>query len=136
MFVLFNYRNITFRDLCAAGRLNVPTVPELQRIAEGAVPCVILTPIDCYWEGSLLQEPDEVVDPVDVSACMLDSPSGLDADGEPNNITWGNLNFTTLRDCLGVDPRETNYTAFVDYVCKFSMFLISVCVYFCQCNRI
>ena len=113
----FNYRIITFRDLCAAGRLVVPGVPELQRIANDAVPCLILTPIDCYWEGSILQEPDKDVAPVDTSDCLANSPSGYDSDGEPNDVTWGNLNANTLIQCLMANVTESNLTPFVAAVC-------------------
>ena len=111
----FDHRNITFRDLCAAGRLTVPGVQELQRIADGAIPCLILTPIDCFWEGSILQEPDTPVAPVNISTCQSPSPSGLDENGMPANVTWGNLNFPVLTDCLTAYP-PSGYTPFVDLV--------------------
>lgn len=105
-----------FRDLCALGRLNVPTVPELNRVAAEAAPCVLLTPLDCYWEGSLLQEPDEPVLPVNTSNCSMNSPSGYVNDSDiPANITWGNVNFVILRQCLNASA-ESGYTAFVDGV--------------------
>ena len=97
----------------------MPGVPELQRIAFGAVPCLIITPIDCFWEGSILQEPDAPVPPVNTSACQDPSPSGFDEYGMPANVTWGNLDFPILRQCLSrglLEMPTSGYTPFVDFV--------------------
>ena len=100
------------------------SVPELQRIADGAVPCLLLTPIDCFWEGSILQEPDDHVPPVNTPTCRnpFPSPSGLDENGMPANITWGNINFTILTECLLQFPLS-GYTPFVDLV---RIYLLSI----------
>lgn len=112
------HRTIIFRNLCGAGRLVVPSVPELQRVAFGAIPCLILTPIDCFWEGSILQEPDADVTPVNTAACLRDSPSGYYDDGvTPANVTWGNLQMDVLRSCLSENVAESHYTPFIDKVC-------------------
>ena len=92
----------------------MPSVMELQRIADNAIPCLLLTPIDCFWEGSILQEPDEPVPPVNIPTCQNPSPSGVD-DGMPADITWGNINFTILTECLLAFP-PSGYTPFVDLV--------------------
>lgn len=92
----------------------MPSVGELQRIADNAVPCLLLTPIDCFWEGSILQEPDEPVSPVTTRTCQEPSPSD-DVNGTAQNITWGNINFTTLTNCLSQYP-PSNYTPFVNLV--------------------
>lgn len=104
----------------------MPTVPELQRIAFGAIPCLLLTPIDCFWEGSILQEPDTPVPPVAISTCRppYPSPSGVNNEtGLPENVTWGNLDFDVLTECLS-DPTAmppSGYTPFVDLVRIYSM---------------
>ena len=98
--------------MCAAGRLSIPQSPELNRVAAQAVPCVIITPLDCYWEGSILQEPDNFVPPVNTSACLQNSPHDDDSKG----ITWGNIDFDTLRECLLQSP-ESGFTVFLNAVC-------------------
>ena len=112
--VLCDYcRNITFRDLCAAGRLEIPQIPELTRIALAAVPCVLLSPLDCYWEGSILQEPDAFVAPVNIPSCLQNSPHGNDSIG----VTWGNLDFGVLQECLLDNASISGITPFLDLVC-------------------
>lgn len=46
------------RDIC-----NVPTTPDfdenfIEKIFENIIPCSIVTPLDCFWEGSKLLGPD------------------------------------------------------------------------------
>ena len=93
----------------------MPSVPELNRIAGSAVPCLLLTPIDCYWEGSILQEPDFDVAPVNTNTCITHSPSGYNNDDTPADVTWGNLNAPVLRQCLTFT--ESGFTPFVNAVC-------------------
>lgn len=45
-------------DMC-----NVPTIPQfdvhfIEQIFENIIPCSIITPLDCFWEGSKLLGPD------------------------------------------------------------------------------
>lgn len=47
----------SLRDMC-----NVPTTPQfdllyIEQIFEGLIPCSIITPLDCFWEGSKLLGP-------------------------------------------------------------------------------
>lgn len=98
----------------------MPTVPELNRVAGSAIPCLLLTPVDCYWEGSILQEPDFDVLPVNTRTCTANSPSGTNDDGTaPANVTWGNLNAPVLRQCLTFP--ESGFTPFVNEVCIMCM---------------
>ena len=93
----------------------MPSVPELHRVAKELTPCLILTPVDCYWEGSILQAPDIPINPVNTSTCLNDSPSGYSDDGTtPANVDWGNLNPDTLRQCLTFP--ESGFTPFVNAV--------------------
>ena len=101
----------------------MPSVMELQRIANDSVPCLLLTPIDCFWEGSILQEPDVSVRPVNISTCQNPSPSGVDDNGMPADITWGNINFTILTECLLAAFPLSRYTPFVDLV---RIYLLSI----------
>jgi len=106
----FIFRTYIFRDFCAIANLNIPQVPELHRVANALAPCLFLTPIDCYWEGAILQEPDADVEPIDSPTC-----ENL-ANGQ--NLTWENLDFDDVRACLSADP-TTGYTPFIDGVCSY-----------------
>ncbi|RUS84708.1 hypothetical protein EGW08_007536, partial [Elysia chlorotica] len=67
----------SFRDLCYA--VDFPTTETyIDTILETILPCVIITPIDCFWEGSRLLGPDLPV-----------ATGGLA--GMPDMITWSNL---------------------------------------------
>jgi len=112
MVLFIAYRSILFRDVCAAGRLNIPTVPELNRVAAEAIPCVLLTPLDCYWEGSYLQQPDDFVEPVNLTACMVNSPHGNSREG----ITWGNIDFDILQTCLLVEQATTGLSGLTPFI--------------------
>lgn len=51
-------RTWRLRDLCI-----VPTIPSfdmafIEQIFEGLIPCSIITPLDCFWEGSKLLGPE------------------------------------------------------------------------------
>lgn len=48
----------TLKDLCQS-----PTIPRfdehfIEQILEIVIPCAIITPLDCFWEGSKLLGPD------------------------------------------------------------------------------
>lgn len=48
----------SLRDMC-----NVPTIPQfdahfIEQIFENIIPCSIVTPLDCFWEGSKLLGPE------------------------------------------------------------------------------
>lgn len=48
----------SLRDMC-----NVPTIPlfdahYIEQIFENIIPCSIVTPLDCFWEGSKLLGPE------------------------------------------------------------------------------
>ncbi|KAL8597752.1 hypothetical protein ACOMHN_001711 [Nucella lapillus] len=68
-----------FRDICYAA--NFPLIEDelFDHILYGLLPCVIITPLDCFWEGSLLLGPDYPV-----------NTGGIN--GIPDRLTWANLN--------------------------------------------
>ncbi|KAK7100530.1 hypothetical protein V1264_023464 [Littorina saxatilis] len=68
-----------FRDICYAASFPEMEHPILDRILPYLLPCVIITPIDCFWEGSLLLGPDYPID-----------TGGIN--GIPETLTWANLN--------------------------------------------
>lgn len=80
-------RTYTLKDICYKNDFGSTTVDVLDRIFEHLNPCIIVTPLDCFWEGSLLHNPPEPVAPPELC---------------PNipNITWSNLNVTDLVTCL------------------------------------
>lgn len=48
----------SLRDMC-----NLPTIPQfdmhyIEQIFEILIPCSIITPLDCFWEGSKLLGPE------------------------------------------------------------------------------
>lgn len=48
----------SLRDMC-----NVPTIPQfdahyIEQIFENIIPCSVVTPLDCFWEGSKLLGPE------------------------------------------------------------------------------
>lgn len=51
-------RTWSLKDLCYSA--NIPTfdVQFIDQIFEKIFPCVIITPLDCFWEGSKLLGPD------------------------------------------------------------------------------
>ena len=107
------YRTINFRDVCAAGRYFTG-VPELDRLVTQAPPCVFITALDCYWEGSLLQFPDNYVAPINVTACIVDNPIIGD---QSEGITWGNIDFDTVRSCLLANLTTSRFSPYIDLVC-------------------
>lgn len=121
-----NYRTIFFRNVCGGERF-VTGVAELDRVIREALPCIMLTPLDCYWEGSLLQAPDEPVDPIDEEGCLPPNSPTFN-----ESVTWGNLDFEKLSECLLNSP-DSNYTFFVDQVC---IEYIDIAIYFTiyQCS--
>jgi len=54
-------RTWRLKDMC-----YVPSVPKFEedfvdQIFENIIPCAIITPLDCFWEGSKLLGPDHHV---------------------------------------------------------------------------
>ncbi|ESO92335.1 hypothetical protein LOTGIDRAFT_71238, partial [Lottia gigantea] len=67
-----------FSDLCHAANFQVLEYDILDIMLEKILPCIIVTPLDCFWEGSKL----------------------LGAFNMPNELTWKNLNPKKLIDDL------------------------------------
>ncbi|KAK3783203.1 hypothetical protein RRG08_046995 [Elysia crispata] len=75
----------SFRDLCYAVDFPITETYIVDLILEKILPCVIITPIDCFWEGSRLLGPDL---PVATGAsgylrCMPTSPTFRAVVGKP-----------------------------------------------------
>lgn len=88
--------NWKFRDICYAA--NFPLVEEsfVDHILEDLVPCVIITPMDCFWEGSLLLGPDYPV--------IIGAISGI-----PEHLTWANMNPVKIVENLVSNDRMHEY---------------------------
>ncbi|XP_064624757.1 protein patched homolog 1-like isoform X2 [Lineus longissimus] len=69
-------RTWKFRDLCYMAGFPSFDTPLLDKIVDDVLPCVIITPLDCFWEGSKLLGPDH---PIYVP-------------GHSGQIWWTNLN--------------------------------------------
>ena len=108
--------------MCAAGRYTIG-VPELDRLVTEAPPCVLITPLDCYWEGSLLQFPDNYIAPINIPACIVDNPIIGDVS---QGITWGNLDFDILRSCLLANLTISRFTPFIDLV-RIYQYSVHIC---------
>lgn len=92
--VTVNMYDITWRlkDICA-----LPSVPQFEahyidQLFENMMPCTLITPLDCFWEGSKLLGPEL---PVTI-------PFGIG-----NNVTWTNLNPVELM--ATIKAREPNF---------------------------
>ncbi|XP_076289551.1 protein patched isoform X3 [Lasioglossum baleicum] len=77
---------ITWRlkDMCYA--LNIPNfdMHYIDQIFDSIIPCAIITPLDCFWEGSKLLGPEY---PVHIPGAQTNKP-----------IQWTNLNPTGMLD--------------------------------------
>ncbi|KAK7490526.1 hypothetical protein BaRGS_00018312 [Batillaria attramentaria] len=82
-----------FRDICYAANFPILEQDLFDHILDGLLPCVIITPIDCFWEGSLLLGPDYPV-----------STGGVG--GIPEHLTWANLNPSQIVESL-VNSEQT-----------------------------
>nr|KAI8754123.1 protein patched-like protein 1-like [Biomphalaria glabrata] len=68
----------SFKDICYTPSFPVTENSFVDMILESILPCVIITPIDCFWEGSRLLGPDPPV--------LTGAFSGV-----PSSLTWENL---------------------------------------------
>ncbi|XP_065907538.1 protein patched homolog 1-like isoform X2 [Dysidea avara] len=89
----------TFRDLCAYVPYPPTGMPDFDRILNELHTCGMFTIVDCYWEGSLLQNPPESV--------VVPRPTYCPE--MPENLTWSNFNYTQLTECMRNNPNESNY---------------------------
>ncbi|PVD22694.1 hypothetical protein C0Q70_15950 [Pomacea canaliculata] len=81
-----------FQDICYAANFPVVEDDFLDRMLADLMPCVIITPLDCFWEGSLLLGPDYPV-----------STGGI-----PEHLTWANLNPRGIvKSLLSDESKET-----------------------------
>ncbi|XP_076462162.1 protein patched homolog 1-like [Babylonia areolata] len=81
-----------FRDICYAANFPLMEDELFDHILYGLLPCVIITPLDCFWEGSLLLGPDYPV-----------STGGIN--GIPDHLTWANLNPEHMVSAMLGNPR-------------------------------
>jgi hypothetical protein len=81
-------KTYTMDDLCLKNTFPSTHIPLLDRLLSSLNPCLIVTPLDCFWEGSFLHQPTEVVN---ITEC-----------GEYTwaaNTTWSNVNVSQVLEC-------------------------------------
>ena len=75
-------------------------MPDFNRILNALRSCAVFSILECYWEGSILQNPPESV--------VVPRPSYCPE--MPENLTWSNFNYTQFVECLENNPIESNYS--------------------------
>lgn len=105
--VTVNMFDITWRlkDFCQS-----PSIPNfdahyIEQIFENMMPCSIVTPLDCFWEGSKLLGPDF---PVNIPS--RGSRHGL------NQLKWTNLNPSELITRFKQDEPQFDFHSLEDYL--------------------
>nr|CAD7410068.1 unnamed protein product [Timema poppensis] len=56
--ILFDFRTWRLKDMCYSPSIPNFDVHYIDQIFENIIPCAIITPLDCFWEGSKLLGPD------------------------------------------------------------------------------
>ncbi|KAF5281126.1 hypothetical protein FQR65_LT02992 [Abscondita terminalis] len=94
--------DITWRlkDICQSPGIPNFDVHYIEQMFENMMPCSIITPLDCFWEGSKLLGPDF---PVKI-------PYGIG-----NNIKWSNLNPSQLVANIEQQESQFDYNSLQDY---------------------
>ena len=108
-YYVFHYRNYTFFDLCTYGFIRTG-IPDFDRVINGLHTCAIFTTLDCYWEGSIIQNPPDSV--------VVESPSYCQPE-MPQYLNWSNFNYTQFVQCLATHPVESMYNPQVVAVCGY-----------------
>ena len=57
LFILY-YREWGIKDLCYLASFPIYEMHTIDQVFELLAPCIIITPLDCFWEGSKLLGPD------------------------------------------------------------------------------
>ncbi|RLU17567.1 hypothetical protein DMN91_009803 [Ooceraea biroi] len=84
--------DITWRlkDLCYAPSIPNFDLHYIDQIFDSIIPCAIITPLDCFWEGSKLLGPEY---PVHIPS-LTRTNSGIKNNNKP--VRWTNLNPSSL----------------------------------------
>ncbi|XP_076637919.1 protein patched isoform X2 [Colletes latitarsis] len=95
---------ITWRlkDMCYA--LNIPNfdMHYIDQIFDSIIPCAIITPLDCFWEGSKLLGPEY---PVHIPGAQTNKP-----------VQWTNLNPSWMLDEMKKLPFAFPFKTLEDYM--------------------
>ncbi|VDM65763.1 unnamed protein product, partial [Strongylus vulgaris] len=94
----FPFRKWTLNDICfkpPGPNFNTgPLAKLMNTLLDKIIPCIWITPIDCYWEGAKPLGPNPPINLGDeVSAFISSLPKG--------NVTWKNLNPTAVMTEVG-----------------------------------
>ena len=89
--------------------------------------CAIFTTLDCYWEGSIIQNPPDTV--------IVESPSYCQPE-MPQYLNWSNFDYAQFIECLETHEDESMYNEQVISVCVYvgcylGAFYLYVCMYVC-----
>jgi len=74
-------------------------MPDFDRIMNTLHTCAVFSPLECYWEGSILQNLPESI--------VVERPSYCP--DMPESLTWSNFNYTQFIECLRNNPSDSNY---------------------------
>ncbi|KAB0798294.1 hypothetical protein PPYR_09287 [Photinus pyralis] len=88
------------KDICQSPGIPNFDAQYIEQMFENMMPCSIITPLDCFWEGSKLLGPDF---PVNI-------PYGIG-----NNIKWTNLNPSQLVANIKAQESNFDYHSLTDY---------------------
>ena len=122
----------TLDNLCLKENSPPSHFINLDKLLGSINPCLVLTPLDCFWEGSFVHQP---VHPVQFNICDT---------SWANNVSWSNVNVTEALKCVkekdtfrppcSTQPLITQLVKIsVEEVCVCAS--VRACVHVCACNQ-
>ncbi|KAK6031129.1 hypothetical protein OSTOST_02720 [Ostertagia ostertagi] len=95
----------TLSDICfkppSPKLTNGPLAKLMNSLLDKMIPCIWITPIDCYWEGSKPLGPDPPINlGEEISGFVTSLPKG--------NVSWKNLNPTAVMAEAGIGAAYTD----------------------------
>ena len=115
-------RVFTLDNLCMKEKTPPTHLLELDDLLSSLNPCLVLTPLDCFWEGSFLHQP---VHQVQFNICTASWAS---------NVTWSNVNVTEVLQCVKDNGTTNSKCSFASAALP-SVKEVCVRVYECACVR-
>lgn len=89
------------KDVCQSPSTPNFDIQYIEEIFENMMPCTIVTPLDCFWEGSKLLGPDY--------------PARIPY-GVGNNVKWTNLNPAQVIEEMKKKEQQFDYYSLEDYL--------------------
>ena len=113
-------RSYKLDDLCVKNAFPSTLIPALDALLTGLNPCTVLTPLDCFWEGSFIHEPANTLT-FQKKECNLDWS---------HNVSWSNVNISEVMNCLEKDSSNSGIIDVVKKVIRLVPYIYKyVCVY-------